>query len=542
MAALRRRFLQDMAEDNLSSQWTDQGFAIFAWSFARLGVRDAAMMKAIGRVLLQPNGLGRFSGQSLAVLASAYAMMLLRHESLFLAIARTICENTDIVLDSQAIVTIAWAFARVQVRDIDLMVRLARQAAPHAELLSSFSPVGIARMVWAFAKLYVPLPSFLHAVAHWMQQVGAVAELEPHTITMILCAFASMQFSAREVLGHVAEELVEAGAVAHFGAYALTSFAWAYASLSYEHRPLMRGIGLRLVDPEVLAAATPEALARVMWAFARLQLRHLPGMMVVAAHVLQAGALADFKPKELSNFFFAFVQLRLSTPALYEAIARRLADEGFVRTFNLQDLTVCAWSLACAGVVADEPFTTLLLAVSVNVRAHPPHGVSLKHLSRLHMVHLHIAENAARLPHSTTTMLADPNLVAQCKALFITHGAAKAEYTAHVSMVKALQAAGFAVTEKELLQNGAAHMANVLVHHPQGWVVVEVEPQSSFLHDIAEEESRGTSVQLCGEVKFRHRQILAAGYRILSIPHFQWMSLSPADQLAYLWSALGRPC
>jgi hypothetical protein len=178
--------------------------------------------------------------------------------------------------------------------------------------IDSFTPQGIANMLWAFAKLDLTPSAQLLAAAS-LAATNSIDSFTPQNIANMLWAFAKLDLTP-------SAKLLEAATLA--ATNSIDSF-------------------------------TPQNIANMLWAFAKLDLTPSPTLLD-AACLVATKSINSFKPQEIANMLWAFAKLDLTPSAQLLDAASSVATNS-INSFNPQNIANMLWAFA----IIDNSFETL---------------------------------------------------------------------------------------------------------------------------------------------------------------------------------------
>ena len=522
-ASLWKRLALD-AIDSVED-FSAHSLASTAWAFATAGVPAPELFDAVARE--STARVSEFNPQGLSNTAWAFATAGVPAPELFGALAR---EATGRVgeLNPQAMSNIAWAFATAGVPAPELFGALANEASGR---LGEFSPQALSNTVYAFARADVRAPGLFDALAH--ESAGRVGELGPQAVSNIAWAFATLGVHAPELFSalenatlsqadrmnpqqicNVAWAFASAGVPAPglFGTLAgqairrasafsdldVTHTAYAFAKAGMHTPKLFDALAHELVWRT--GNLSPMCVANASWAFATAGIRPL-GLLDALAH--EATVRADeFKPHELAVTLWACATLNVRVPELLEAVAYQVSAR--MSLFDGQSLPSIAWSFAVfdahSAVLHGDAF------VAHVARAEWSSADSRQErsaLCQLHQWKLWSEDRGVRRPVLSSSM------AVQCQNAFVR---APTPSIFQGEVRDALLALGIEVREEVRLPSG--YSLDLVVSIPDGTeLAIEVDGPSHFV---------GQGREPNGSTLLKRRQLARRGWRLLSVPYWEW--------------------
>ena len=141
--------------------------------------------------------------------------------------------------------------------------------------------------------------------------------------------------------------------------------------------------------------------------------------------------------------------------------------------------------------------------------------------------------NPQHMPQSMAQLQRTAPFTARCARHFAQRSATMTQPSQlQRSVVAVLQGLGFPLEEEAVLEDAGGYSVDVLLHDSH--VAVEVDGPSHFV--------RGADgLWPSGATLLKQRQLRALGYRLVSVPFWEWNELrSRAEQSTYLQQLLRR--
>jgi len=381
------------------------------------------------------------------------------------------------------------------------------------------------------------------------------SEFEPQELANTAWAFATAGRATHALLDAVAEE--SAGRVREFNPQELANMAWAFATAGHAAPALFDAIGREAA--ERVRQLNPQNLANTAWAFATAG--HAAPALFDAIGKEAAGRVRELNPQDMSNTVWAFATAGHAAPALFNVIGKEAA--GRVRELNPQGMSNTAWAFATAGHAAPALFDAIGMEAAGRVRQLKPQALanmawafavldhlpsesslfdqrfahhcdaladefSLEALCQLHQWHLWYASERA-----CSDALSGAALLARCDAAFRATEAQPSRLQRDVA--KGLASLGSAVQEEKVLEEGYS-LDLVVECGGEELIAVEVDGPSHFVGRVP-----------TGATLLKRRQLRHFGWRLVSVPYWEWDELAHRDQTkereqraAYLSSLLSE--
>jgi len=407
---------------------------------------------------------------------------------------------------------------------------------------SEFGPQELANTAWAFATAGLATPALFEAIAE--EAAGRVREFNPQGMADTAWAFATAGHATPALLAAIAEEA--SGRVREFKPQDLANTAWAFATAGHAAPALFEAIAGESAG--CVRAFTPQALSNTAWAFATAG--HAAPAHFDAIAEEAAGRVRELNPQELANTAWAFATAGHAAPALFEAIAEEAA--GRAHELNPQDLANTAWAFATAGHAAPALFEAIAEEAAGRVREFTPQGLantawayaasdhlavesslfdqrfacrcdalapkfSIENLCQLHQWRLWYASERGcsdRLPGAA--------LMARCDAAFRASEVTVSRLQTQVA--ETLVSLGASVQEEVVLEEG--YSLDLVVNWRGERLAVEVDGPSHF---VGREPT--------GATLLKRRQLEHFGWRLVSVPYWEWNELRDKAKEREQWAA-----
>jgi len=470
-----------------------QNLANTAWAFATAGHAAPAFFDAIGE-----EAAGRvreFKSQGLSNTAWAFATAGHVAPALFDAIGKEAAGRVR-ELNPQELSNAAWAFATAGHAAPALFDAIGKEAAGRVRELN---PQALANTAWAFAKAGHAAPALFDAIGR--EAAGRVRELNPQNLANTAWAFATAGHGAPALFDAIGKEAV--GRVGEFLPQNLSNTAWAFAKAGHAAPVLFDAIGREATGR--VHELNPQNMAKTAWAFAKAG--HAAPALFDAIGEEAAGRVRDFKPQELSNAAWAFATAGHAAPALFDAIGREAAER--VRELNPQGMANTAWAFAVLDHLPSE--SSLFDQRFAHHCDALADEFSMEGLCQLHQWRLWYASERA-----CSDALPGAALLAHCDAAFRATEAQPSRLQRDVA--KALSSLGSAVQGERVLEEGYS-LDLVVECSGEELIAVEVDGPSHFVGRVP-----------TGATLLKRRQLRHFGWRLVSVPYWEWDELHHPDQ------------
>ena len=417
----------------------------------------------------------------------------------------THCTRRVPKMEAQHLSTTVHGFAKMGRREPALLDAIATEATQRG--LREFAPQALSNTAWAYATAGHAAPALLDAIATEAAQ-RSLREFKPQELTNTAWAYATAGHAAPALLDAIAQEA--APRLRGFSPQALSNTAWAFAVADRPASALLDAIAEEAAR-RGLREFTPQELSNTAWAYATAG--HAAPALLDAIAQEAAPRLRDFTPQALSNTAWAFATLGHAALALLDAIAEEAAQRG-LRQFNPQELCNTAWAFAAA----DHPAPALFGSDAFVQRCAVERGFVPEALRQLHQWQLWQEERGAAWPPLP------PELAQRCRAAFCQAKGVPSRL--QLDVAASLSALGLAPREEVRTPQG--YSLDAVVSHGGREVAVEVDGPSHFVKRAP-----------TGAAALKRRQLRAAGWALLPVPHWEWEALgSKGAKQEYLQGAL----
>jgi hypothetical protein len=239
------------------------------------------------------------------------------------------------LFNAREVSNVAWAFAKMEIKDEQLFGALAKKA---KESMWQFTSQGISNTAWAFATLEIQDKGLFAALAQRACKV--LDEFRPQEASNTAWAFATLEIKDEALfraLSQRARELVE-----HFNAQDISNTAWAFATIGILDEALFRALSQRA--RESLGQFNSQNVANTAWAFATLGIRDEALFRALSQRA--QGSLGQFNSQDIANTAWAFATLGIKDEQLFRALFQRARESA--GQFDAQGIANSAWAFAVA--------------------------------------------------------------------------------------------------------------------------------------------------------------------------------------------------
>ena len=525
-----------------ASDFKTQELANTAWAYA-LASRSSSGRSRVDNVdstmwaALSESTRGRvdeFSAQSVANLAWAFATAGERDARLFDAVAADITGRLG-SFKEQELANIAWAFATAAHPAPDLFAALEAES---SQRIGAFWPQGLANLAWAFATAGHPAPKLFNALAQ--EATARVAEFQPQGLANTAWAFATAGHPAPELFDALAAEATKRRSA--FKGQELVSTLWAFATASHASNDLfeqlVREAGGRMAELK------PQEISNLLWSCAAAGHYCQEVIDAMAADAATKGTascwLGGMSARGLTNLAWALATLNYPRcEPIFRVIAERSTQASL--GFSSQHLATLAWAFA----VADVPspifgMRSHFAAISAGTAALHPLGQT--HLCQVHQWVLWRQERVqtssgkdgggdlcggigGNIRAGSSADLGSSwhenwhevseDVAKVCMESFTSREAQPSHF--QLAVGESLRELGLELEAEVCTPQG--YSIDFVVELGGRRVAVEVDGPSHYL---------GATRMPTGATTLKRRQLRAFGWRLLSVPYWEWSALKNA--------------
>ena len=263
-----------------------------------------------------------------------------------------------------------------------------------------------------------------------------------------------------------------------------------------------------------LAGFNPQNLANTVWAYATAGVA-ADALYAAVAEAAVRGRLAGFNPQALANTVWAYATAGVAADALYAAVADA-AVRGGLAGFKPQDLANTVWAYAAADHY-DQALLADCSRVISDSLARDPSRWSTAHRSQLHQWQLWLSlergkDGQRHLLHASQRQLC-------CDAMVATI-ARPSGLQRSVAAALAAVRSGF---EEEHLEPRTGYSLDLAL--PSSRIAIEVDGPSHFLLPDGRDVRKPN-----GPTLLKRRLLTAAGWRVISVPFYEWDGFATASE------------
>ena len=242
-------------------------------------------------------------------------------------------------------------------------------------------------------------------------------------------------------------------------------------------------------------------LSNTVWAFAKAGHLSTELFNAISAEVMRR-RLDGFNPQDLCNTAWAFATTGHASAELFKAISAEVVRRR-LGGFEAQDLTNLAWAFAVFNPLsADELFGTVIFSARC---IHLETTFSRSDLSQLHQWSIWREERGAQWPGLPES------LRQACHEDFVSKEGRPSQLQREV--VREIRSRGFRVEDEHRCKVSGYSIDALVALNNGERIAVEVDGPSHFV---------GRSHQPTGSTLLKHRQLRYFGWRLRSVPYWEW--------------------
>ena len=244
--------------------------------------------------------------------------------------------------------------------------------------------------------------------------------------------------------------------------------------------------------------------------------------------LLEFERLDAFTSQEATNILFAYARVAHPCPDLFAAAAAPVRDAylsgfGVLHGWSLQDMTSTLWAHAAADCVQEE-----LVVACTNCLSSRAYHFPLTDRKLLTMIWQWVIWWELEMGREVGDWM-DAALRKRCREAIASGDVAAGGHTTSQlqrRVCRCLDRLGVAYVEEHIIEEG--YSIDMCI--PSKGVCIEVDGPYHFCQDLT----------LNGPTRLKQRQLQNLGWKLVSVPHFEWQPLrrDPAQENAYLTEKL----
>ena len=335
---------------------TPRDAARLIWAWAKLGTGCHGLVEAVGVWLVTGSRVRDLTPVQtvMALWGVAKLDVAPRAEGLRDALLAQLRDPAVLDrLDARGIANVAWALARLGIRDLPHLRSLA-DGALRPEVIAAYNAQDVANTAWAYATLAVRHEALMAALSAQALRKG-LGSFKEKELTNTAWGFAVLEVRDPPLMRGIAKHA--AARATEFGAQGVANIAWAFAKLRIRDEQLMDALARRTLHGRLLHTFSDQQVACTAWALATLNVRLPLFTARLAEHA--ASTIATFSPPTLTTAVWAFATLGCKHEPLWQAVARQTRRLKFLTTFQPRHIALTAWAFAKLGILDDALMAAL---------------------------------------------------------------------------------------------------------------------------------------------------------------------------------------
>ena len=412
--------------------------------------------------------------------------------------------------------SMAHRLAVTRTRNVPLLQAISQVA---QERLPGFKHTQLCQMLWAYAKIDVRDASLFRAVATTLEP--QLDRLGGKEMSNMLWAMAKTGYKDEALFLAAARVVIHrtdphSDRPSSYSARDLSSIIWAFGCADMRHAELL----VAVEDAAVRCGLTGynwQDLLTMLSAYTLLRVRADALFTAVADKAMDCG-MENVSPRDTSNMLAAFATCRTRAHAVFAAAAEA-AVRVELRGFTMAEICKLVWAFAVADVVAQPLFDAV-----GRVLAHAPsHGLDAAAMTQLYQWQTWLRLAGVPGPRLPTA------LQAACRVpLQRGGGRSSSRFHQSVAGVAVEVLAGEAMCH-EYCEPETCYTVDIA--WPSVRLALEVDGPRHFLSSCRHPSLRTTD----GPSGLKQRLLKLAGWRVISVPYFDWWdAVERGGQLAYL--------
>eukprot|EP00667_Euglena_gracilis_P004615 EG_transcript_4637 len=291
-----------------------QNIANTIWAMGRLGILHEPLLNDLVEQFVRREVLWRAKPQEITVTVWGLAKLnYFNHRTLHILANRI--SLGGLVYKGHELSIIAWAYGTFGIRDWRLIQHLARRASS-AEVLRTLSAQNIANFVWACTALGFIIPDFLVALAPRLLNPEVLSSFTPHGIAGTLWGFSKLDRLYQPVFDQLLD-LAMATEFRNFQLPALAMTCWALAEVYWHAEEqvveavVQRFLALLGGSEELIKPIDAHNLVVMAGAFGRWQVHDLRLMTAVSQSLManESHLLSDLMAVDVSLLLWTLATL-----------------------------------------------------------------------------------------------------------------------------------------------------------------------------------------------------------------------------------------
>ena len=425
-----------------------------------------------------------FKPQEISNLAWSFAKINVRNIELFELLA----EETKYKIkkfNSQNITNLAWSFATLNITNVGVLELLAEET---KYKIKNFNSQNITNLAWSFATQNINNIELFELLAE--ETKHKIKNFKSQEISNLAWSFATLNIRNVELFGLLAGETKYK--IKNFNSQEISNLTWSFATLYIRNKELF----------ELLAEETKykiknfnsQDIANLAWSFATLNVidKELFGLLTEETKY----RIKDFNAQDISNLAWSFAILNMKNIELFDILAKESIFK--IKDFNYQEIANLAWSFA----ILDDRNTELLELLIKTYKGH-----NLQQLRQLQQVYLHCKYELRSDRLINLFSRFDFN---EIKNNDIYSSSFHLDCVLHLQLLKIDH-------QNEINVEGLY----CDIYLPDQNIIIEVNGPTHYTH---------LDVEPLGRTVFKTRILRAMGYTVKTIPWWDWDDMDNSEE------------
>jgi|GEM_PF-6718963 len=498
-----RREKETLSEEDLAlliraatsniSHFNARELANIAWTTAHLKLSDERFCRRFFECAYAK--ISTFNAQELSNTAWALARHKLRDERLLQKISE--CARAKISkFNQQNLANLAWAFFELGSRDVELFRAISKRM---RRIIDRFLPINLRIAAWASVNLDIRDKQLFDEVSRTAQ--NKIEMFTPEDLANLAGAFARFKIDDPELFRSISTEAQNKMEL--FKPKEIARLAESFANLRIRDTELF-GMVSRWVRDNI-QHLNPHELSTLAWSFHIVLIRDLKLLEEISRKAQETIEL--FNPLDLSMIVIAFADLNIEDNELFVAISDQAKAKR--RRFDLQNLVNTAWSLTLIAMNTRElneeltiKFSRCIFSLIHRIKEEDitkeEVATQLYQIARAFQSRdIKLTEHLSRLAPKIRSQMKDDEQPLPSRF--------------HREVARTLENLGIAFKNEAPI---CGFFVDIVLNEHK--IAIEADGPTHFARD-----ERGKSFPT-GKTLFKKNLIQSAGYRVISIPYWEW--------------------
>eukprot|EP00669_Euglena_mutabilis_P007084 TRINITY_DN2484_c0_g1_i1.p1 TRINITY_DN2484_c0_g1~~TRINITY_DN2484_c0_g1_i1.p1 ORF type:complete len:562 (+),score=159.99 TRINITY_DN2484_c0_g1_i1:137-1822(+) len=257
-------------------------------------------------------------------------------------------------LSAAAVGQLAWACARLEVRDPDLLSVIADRAVQNFTLQGAGGQT-TSTLVWSLATLGLRNATVFRVLRERAMEPAVLTECNAQDVSLMFSSFARLELRDVSFFNVLAERSLRV--LYQFRAQNIGAVIWAMGTLGVVHERMLRALLHALLQPVTLTRAQPQSIAVSVWGLAKLGFYDADTMETIAAYL--CSVTEPYDGRFISMIAWAYATLRVDHPPLMRRLAAWAASPKVSATLSSQSIANLVWAFSSLGVLPPAFFYRL---------------------------------------------------------------------------------------------------------------------------------------------------------------------------------------